>query len=220
MELPPLSRAQVRRVDQIAITEYGLAGLVLMENAGRGAAEIIHQLSPGSRVVILCGKGNNAGDGYVIARHLQLLDHDVVLVSIVDPGQLTGDAATNAAIAIKANIELRIARTQPELQAATEGAEIIVDCLLGTGAQGSLREPFSTAVSVANGMSVTRIAIDLPTGLDCDTGAANTPTFRADHTITFVAKKLGLVQKNANEYVRAVHVVGIGAPRELLETLV
>jgi NAD(P)H-hydrate epimerase len=197
--------------------QYGISGLVLMENAGRGAAEVIHRISPGSRVVILCGKGNNAGDGYVIARHLQLLDHDVVLVSIVDLAELAGDAAANAAIAVKANIDLRIAGTEQELRAAAEGAEIILDCLLGTGAQGALKEPFSTAVSVANGMPATRIAIDLPTGLDCDSGAAGAPTFRADHTITFVAEKLGLSQKNADEYVGVVHVVGIGVPKELLE---
>ena len=217
MKLPPLSRERVRQVDRIAIEQFEIPGVVLMENAGRGAAEVIQAVAPTGRIAILCGKGNNAGDGYVIARHLDLLDRELTLISIVDPDRLSGDAAVNAKIAQKADLDLRIATSREELSLALAGAGVIVDCLLGTGAEGKLSEPFSTAVTEANALSASRIAIDVPTGLDCDTGEANEPTFRADHTVSFVAEKAGFRQKNANDYVGVLHVVGIGVPRKLLE---
>ncbi len=217
MKLPPLSRERVRQIDQIAIEQYGIAGVVLMENAGRGAAEIIQSVASRGRIAILCGKGNNAGDGYVIARHLDLLDRDVTLISIVDVEELAGDAAINATIARNAELKLQIAKTASSLRAGLAGADVVVDCLLGTGAAGELREPFSTAVKEANALSAIRIAIDLPTGLDCDTGQAGEPTFLADHTISFVAEKLGLRKANADSFVGVIHVVGIGAPRKLLQ---
>ncbi len=217
MKLPPLSRERVRQIDRIAIEEYGIAGVVLMENAGRGAAEVIQTIAPAGKVAILCGKGNNAGDGYVIARHLDLLQRDVTLVSIVETSELSGDAAVNATIAKNSELNLTIATTAEQLRRALAGCDVIVDCLLGTGAKGALNEPFSSAVAEANATKAVRVAIDVPTGLDCDTGAAHEPTFRADHTISFVAEKLGLRQENSRQYVGVIHVVGIGAPRKLLQ---
>ena len=178
MKLPPLTREQVRQVDQIAIDQYGMPGIALMENAGRGAAEIIGTVAPHGLVVILCGGGNNGGDGYVIARHLQLAERDVRIVSLVPLSNLRGDAQTNAAVAAAADIAIQIATEPLQLKAQLDGAAVIVDCLLGTGARGALREPFSTAVCQANAAAgVRRIAIDIPTGLDCDTGVAADPTF-------------------------------------------
>lgn len=219
MELPALSREQVRRVDVIAIEEYGIPGIVLMENAGRGAATIIDNLARHSTgtVVILCGSGNNAGDGYVIARHLQLCGRDVRVVSIVEPKALKGDARVNAEIALKSDIEIQVAVDRDQLHAGLAGGEFIVDGLLGTGARGPLRGLFADAVRLANESRATRIALDMPTGLDCDSGEAPDPTFRADHTITFVAPKLGFETDGAEDYVGAVHVVGIGAPKKLLD---
>lgn len=217
MNLPPLSRDEIRQIDQIAIQQYGVPGVVLMENAGRGAAEVIQRVAPKGKVGILCGKGNNAGDGYVIARHLDLAGRLVRLVSIVEIEELAGDAAINAQIAIRSQIDVCVTQSEDELRSALEDCEVIVDCLLGTGARGALAEPFSTAVRLANELPATRIAIDVPTGLDCDSGHANQPTFRANHTISFVAKKLGLVQENADKFAGVIHVVGIGAPRCLLE---
>jgi NAD(P)H-hydrate epimerase len=220
MRTPPLSRDQVRRVDQIAIERYGMSGLVLMENAGRGAAEVLHRVAPNGRVVILCGKGNNAGDGYVIARHLQLVGRDVQLVSLADLTDLTestdlaGDAAANASIARAADIPITIFdgdRLPP--------GDVLVDCLLGTGAVGDPRGDFATAIDAANAATAIRVAIDIPSGLDCDTGQPSSPTFRADHTITFVATKIGFANESAKAYVGEVHEVGIGVPQKLLREL-
>ena len=217
MQLPPLTRDQVRRVDQIAINDFQMPGIVLMENAGRGAAEVIHQHAPDGLITILCGSGNNAGDGYVIARHLQLMNRSVRILSLVDPESLGGDAAINAKIAANANIEIILAVSSEELKATITDATTVVDAILGTGARGAPRGLFADAVRTANNHPALKIAIDLPTGLDCDTGVANDPTFRADHTITFVSRKVGFQKENADAYVGVVSEIGIGVPRKLLE---
>jgi len=218
MKLAPLSRQAVRQVDQVAIEQYGIPGVVLMENAGRGAAEAIQQLAPQGRIVILAGNGNNAGDGYVIARHLELCDRNVRIVSLSEPRSLHGDALVNANIAIAAELELvtigDLSGDTDRLAESIAQADVVVDCLLGTGARGTPREPFATAVRLANQTSAMRIAIDLPTGMDCDTGELHDPTFCADHTLTFVAPKIGFAR--AASHVGRVQVISIGVPRKLL----
>jgi NAD(P)H-hydrate epimerase len=216
MQLPPLTRDQVRRVDQIAIEQYAIPGIVLMENAGRGAAEVIDRVAGEGRITILCGAGNNGGDGYVIARHLELLGRSVEIVSLVDPESLSGDAAINATIAAKSQIKITRVTARDQIDAALEGSATVVDAMLGTGAKGSPRDLFADAVRSANDCQCLRIAIDLPTGLDCDSGVANEPTFRADHTITFVSRKVGFEKENADAYVGVLTEIGIGVPSCLL----
>lgn len=219
MKVPALTREQVRQVDQTAIEEFGVPGIVLMENAGRGAVEIIDSLACDGAIVILCGSGNNAGDGYVIARHLQLRGRDPRIVSLVDLGTLQGDARTNAVIAEKSDIEIQSVGPADDIADAIGGANTVIDCLLGTGARGPLRGSYAAAVEAANAVEAMRIAIDIPTGLDCDSGMPNDPTFRADHTLTFVARKTGFESEIADAYVGEVHEVSIGAPRKLLQQL-
>lgn len=219
MKLPALTRDQVRQVDKIAIEQFGIPGIVLMENAGRGAAEVIDRIAEPGRVTILCGSGNNAGDGYVIARHLELAGRQVRIVSIVELGRLQGDARINAVIAEKSEMDIQCVASGDQIGESISGATTIVDCLLGTGARGPLRGLYADAVAVANAIVAQRIAIDIPTGLDCDSGQAGDPSFRADHTITFVARKTGFENENAGAYVGVVHEVGIGVPKKLLDQL-
>ncbi|QDV43082.1 Bifunctional NAD(P)H-hydrate repair enzyme Nnr [Stieleria neptunia] len=217
-----MKRDDVRRVDQIAIEDYGMLGLVLMENAGRGAAERIAALcqeSPGGAahpVCILCGPGNNGGDGYVIARHLELLGFSVHILSLVPLERLTGDASVNASIAAKAGLPLQVATSAEDLDRWITDDETVVDCLLGTGATGAPRGLYGDAVKLANKRRGLRVAIDLPTGLDCDTGIPSQPTFRADLTVTFVAEKEGFTKADAKPWLGTVRVVGIGVPQALL----
>jgi NAD(P)H-hydrate epimerase len=215
-----LSRDQVRSIDRRAIDEFGMSGLVLMENAGRGCVEVLASLGCHGPVAIVCGKGNNAGDGFVMARHLDLRGIAVRVLMLGPPGDLRGDAAANHAIAAKAGIPLvdvsgplDAARLEPELS----GAEWIVDALLGTGALGPPRPPWDEVIGTLNRQRARKLAVDLPSGLDCDTGVPAEPTFRADHTCTFVARKLGFDNPAAVEFLGTVHVVDIGAPRRLLE---
>ena len=213
-----MKRSEVRRVDKIAIEQYGISGLVLMENAGRGAAERISEIhDDSSPVCVLCGTGNNGGDGYVIARHLQLLGCDVRILSLVSLEKLSGDAAVNAKIAEKAKISITVANSTDDLRSLIKDGETVVDCLLGTGATGEPRGLYGDAVRIANEKGGRRVAIDLPTGLDCDTGQPSAMTFRADLTITFVATKDGFACEDAKPYLGKVEVVGIGVPLLLLK---
>ncbi len=220
IKLPALTRDQVRAIDQIAISEYGIPGIVLMENAGSRAAALIHELSPSGPIEILCGGGNNAGDGYVIARHLQLMGRTVSMTCVVPVSQLHGDASINASTAERSHIPIRTINTAavpPEIPKLNIETVSVVDALLGTGTRGPLRGCYRALVETANTHPGIRFAIDIPTGLDCNTGVASNPTFIADHTITFVAEKVGFKKNNADQFIGVVHEVGIGVPRRLLE---
>jgi NAD(P)H-hydrate epimerase len=221
-QLPALTRAQLRSVDQTAIEKYGIPGVVLMENAGSRAAEIIHQVAPQGAIEVLCGGGNNAGDGYVIARHLQLMGRRVRIICAAPVAKLQGDAQINAMIASRSDIPMKL--VDPDASPANiadlnRNAAAVVDAILGTGASGPLRGCYRDLVKLANVHPGMRIAIDIPTGLDCDTGEASQPTIVADHTITFVSEKVGFKKNNADDYVGVVHVVGIGVPEKLLTAL-
>jgi NAD(P)H-hydrate epimerase len=219
-----LTRDEVREIDRRAIEEFGLPGIVLMENAGRGAAELLHALAPGATVAIVCGRGNNAGDGFVIARHLENLGHAVRLLLAGAPAELRGDAAIAWRVAEQAGIPTTLLATASaaDWERALAGADWIVDALLGTGATGAPRGAIATAIEAVNaagGRGAKVFAVDLPSGLDCDTGQPLGPCVRADVTATFVARKVGFDAPTAAALLGAVYVIGIGAPRTLLDTI-
>jgi NAD(P)H-hydrate epimerase len=217
-----LSRDAVRDLDRRAIQEYGVPGVVLMENAGRGAAELLTQLNAQcGRVLILCGPGNNGGDGFVMARHLQNLgaDVDVLLFGSIDT--LTPDAKVNALIWQK-SAPLWTAPANSRLDVDTrriiDGAPgWIVDALFGTGLTRPLGPPFDDVVAAVNARRRHVLAVDLPSGLDCDTGEPLGPTIRATHTATFVAHKKGFLNPEAKTWTGAIHVIDIGAPKKLVD---
>lgn len=218
-----LSRTAVREIDRRAIEEFGLPGIALMENAGRGAAEQIHAAVATGSAVILCGKGNNGGDGYVIARHLELLGWQVAVFSAVPLEDLSGDAAINADVAKRSGIAITCLADaeQAQWREAFGKASVVVDALLGTGASGAPRGAVATAIEAINEVrhassACTVCAIDLPSGLDCDTGVAAGACVRADLTITFVAPKLGFQEPTAAPFLGRAEVVSIGAPACLL----
>ncbi len=216
----PFTRSQVREVDRLAIAEYGLSGLVLMENAGRGCVDVLCRDGCRGPVVVVCGKGNNAGDGFVIARHLDLRGIGVKVLLLGGPQELRGDAAANYGVLAKCDVplvDLSASFDPSRFDAELAGAEWIVDALLGTGASGSPRPPWDEAIRRINAQPCKRMAVDLPSGLDCDTGIPADPTVRADHTCTFVARKIGFDNPAARGYLGEVHVLDIGAPRKLIE---
>ena len=211
-----MSRAEVRAVDQIAIEKFGVPGIVLMENAGRGAAECLLSLGVTGRVVICCGKGNNGGDGFVVARHLENHGCDVRVLFCCDPGLVTGDAAINLRILQAAGTLLSVIES-PALAAELSHAEWIVDALLGTGISGQLREPFPQIIDDINASSAKVFAVDLPSGMDCDTGEAWGCCVRANHTATFVARKLGFENHKSQPLTGEVTVIDIGVPKVILD---
>ncbi len=214
-----LTRQQVREVDRRAIEEYGMSGLVLMENAGRGCADVLMRLGVSGPVVICCGRGNNAGDGFVIARHLDLRGVAAKVLLWSDPADLSGDAAANYRILSKTDVQIVLLGQQHDaerLTAEIAAADWIVDALLGTGARGEPRPPLDAVIDQLNSSPAKKLAVDLPSGLDCDTGQPAVHTFRADHTCTFVAAKPGLLAEAAQPFVGRIHVLDIGAPRKLV----
>jgi NAD(P)H-hydrate epimerase len=215
-----LSHDQVREVDRRAIEEFGLPGVALMENAGRGCAELLRGLGTAGRVVVCCGKGNNGGDGFVIARYLDNWGVPVGVLLFAPPDQLTGDARTNYHVIQKSGLPITVhaaASVDPgEVRRELAGAEWVVDALFGTGLSGPLRAPFDAVVEAINAGPAKVFAVDIPSGLDCDTGRPLGPTVRARHTATFVALKKGFAAPTARDWVGQVHVLDIGVPRRLL----
>lgn len=214
-----LTRAEVREIDRLAIEEFHVPGVVLMENAGRNAAALLHERAPAAAwIAIVCGKGNNAGDGFVMARHLENAGHDVRLVLACDPAEFRGDAAIAWRIVQAAGIPLQVLATGSRESWARSfvGADWIVDALLGTGAMGAPRGAIATAIEAVNevaaGTRANVLAVDLPSGLDCDTGHAAGACVRADLTATFVARKAGFEVPAAGEWLGEVRVLDIGAP--------
>jgi NAD(P)H-hydrate epimerase len=217
-----LDRAHVREVDRRAVQDYGLSGLVLMENAGRGVTDVLCRLGVAGPVAICCGKGNNAGDGFVIARHLDLRGYAVRVLVWAAPEELTGDAGVNFQILRRCGVPIEIfaARHDPHrLATALSDAAWIVDALLGTGARGEPRPPLDAVIDQLNAAPLLRLAVDVPSGLDCDTGQPARHTLRAQHTCSFVAAKPGFLVPGAEQYTGQVHVLDIGAPRKLIEEI-
>lgn len=205
-----LTRAQVSEIDRRATGEFGVPSIVLMENAGRGATEVLMRLNVERKpVLVVCGKGNNGGDGFVIARHLDNQGWPVTVHLAANPNELRGDAAINFEIVRRSGIAIC------ELPASIDGW--IVDALFGTGLAGPIKPPLDHIIEWINHSGSRVLAVDIPSGLDCDTGAPLGPTVRADHTVTFVALKAGFVNSAAKEWLGKMHVFDIGAPRKLIE---
>lgn len=217
-----LCRDQVRDVDRRAIDDYGMPGVVLMENAGRGAAEVLLKRVAEGEVCICCGKGNNAGDGFVVARHLENAGLAVTVLLAVNPLELKGDALVNFRILQKSGTKIiepadgGLQESWPPLLAT---ASWIVDALLGTGTAGRLREPFLSAIEAINASGRPVLAIDLPSGMDCDTGEVLGACVHAAQTVTFVARKPCFDRPDSALLCGDVQVVDIGVPRRLLVEL-
>jgi len=218
-----LSRVEVRDVDRRAIAEYGLPGVVLMENAGRGTAELLHRFGVSGPVLICAGKGNNGGDGFVIARHLERMGIAVRVLLFCQPTDLTGDAAINYRVLERAGLAGFVMGVSPEmdqLHRELAKADWIVDALLGTGTRGTIQEPMASIIDAINQAQKMVLAVDLPSGLDCDTGKPLGKCIRAEHTATFVSRKLGFDNPESAEWTGTVHVIEIGVPTRLLQEVV
>jgi len=213
-----LTRAQVREIDRRSIEEFHVPGIVLMENAARAAAEVACDMLDGEcvgEVLILCGGGNNGGDGLAVARHMHNRGADVSLALTIDPGKFTGDALINWKIVSAMKMEWEPADAE---KIANTSALLIVDAIFGTGLEKAPRPPFEEIVAAVERSGRPVLAIDVPSGLDCDTGKPlGAACIRATRTITFVAQKIGFAQASAKGYLGEVTVGSIGCPVELIE---
>lgn len=225
IDYPPgeaLTCQQLRELDVLAIEHVGIPGIVLMENAARAAAEhiygwLVHPQQ--QRVVLLCGHGNNGGDGFVIARHLHNAGVPVQVVLAAPADKIEGDALLNLKILERMSFALTPAYAADGLAsvaALLSGAGLIVDALLGTGSSGAPRGVVGELIQLANAAAARRAAIDIPSGLDADSGVVHEPCLRADATITMVAPKPGFAAAAARLVLGRVIVVDIGVPRTLI----
>ncbi|MFH0911050.1 MAG: NAD(P)H-hydrate epimerase, partial [Planctomycetota bacterium] len=217
---PVLSAAAVRALDAAATREYGLPGLCLMENAGIGAAAVARDMlarRPEAGVLVLAGRGNNGGDAFVAARGLCEGGYSVRVALLAEPEALRGDARENYEILAAGGLACAcVAKDMERLEALLREAPLVVDGLLGTGLAGEVKGPVREAIERVNASGAEVLALDLPSGLDADTGAVLGAAVCAERTVTFAALKPGLLQGEGPRLAGEVTVADIGAPAELL----
>jgi len=211
-----LTADEMRRIDRHAIEDIGIPSLVLMENAGRGVAEEVMALSPrtGKRWLVMAGKGNNGADGVVAARHLANAGFQVAVMYAADPDTLVGEAAVQRDIARKLGIPL---------MAYSEGCvdwrnyDGVIDALLGTGTGGAPRGVLAEMIRAMSESGKPVVAVDIPSGLDADTGQVHDPCVRAVKTVALAFKKRGLAQYPGLAFAGEVAVRDIGIPAALAD---
>ena len=202
------------------MTDFGVPGIVLMENAARGIAMSAESIlsgleSPKGPVSIVCGPGNNGGDGFAVARHLLNAGIEVRVHLLANPAKQVegGDSAVNLAILGHMGVPLH---TDLELQ----DAALVIDALFGTGLARELREPYRSAVEAINGANAPVLAVDIPSGLDADEGFLHGIGVRATATATMVAPKVGFALRDGPHHCGRVEVIDIGVPRAAIDAVV
>jgi NAD(P)H-hydrate epimerase len=208
----------IREADRIASEKLGVPGIVLMENAGRGAAETLLRKYPHCRkFLILCGPGNNGGDGFVAARHMALWGRDPTVVSTIDLDSYKNDAAIAAAAARNSGVKAFSSKelSDEDLAALIKSSDVTVDALLGTGSNGAPRGEVVRLIGLCDGARPL-VSLDMPSGVDPDTGEAYGAVLSADMTITFLAEKVGLAVSPGYLHSGEVELCGIGVPPELI----
>ena len=224
-----VTAAEMRQIDQDTIEGIGIPGIVLMETAGSAIVRAIEQYYPTcQRIGIFAGKGNNGGDGIVIARQLAHIGRDVRLFLVSPPDSFTGEAQTNLQIA--KNLGLRIAEMLTDAALGSDffverstslthiaSCELLVDAIFGTGLRGTVRDPIATVINAINRLSTPILSVDLPSGLDADTGHSLGTCVRADRTVTIGLPKRGLLMHPGAELAGKLEVVDIGFPEQVVD---
>jgi len=218
-----LDTALMQACDRAATEQYRIPGLLLMENAGLQALDAIVEHFGGHAPLsslVLCGRGNNGGDGLVVARHLHGLGHEVAVVLFGKVAELAGDAALNAQIAAAIGVPILEAQDEAAwtaLAAGLSGYDCIVDAMLGTGLRSAPRGVIVLAIESVNAAGVPVIAVDLPSGLSADDGAIPGVAVAADMTVTFAAPKCCHLLAPAERLCGELVVADIGIPRQVME---
>jgi len=207
--LPVVTAAQMREADRRCIEQIGIPGAVLMDHAGKAVWKSLEA----HRIGVVCGKGNNGGDGYVAARYALLAGCEVTVVLLAKPEDITGDARTFLDAYRNLSGCVVVASTEGEAEAsvaALANCDVLVDAILGTGISGEVRGVARAAIE--SWPPRYTVAVDIPSGLNADTGQPCGCAVRADKTITFQFMKQGLLQPAARPYTGQIEVVDIGIP--------
>ncbi|MDI6803927.1 MAG: NAD(P)H-hydrate dehydratase [Bacteroidota bacterium] len=226
--IPIVNSREMREFDRRAIEDIGIPGLILMENAGRGIVDAI-KLKYGcvceKKFLIVCGKGNNGGDGFVVARHLYNLGANVVGILLGSPKNLKGDAEINYKIIShiisqnksNKNLLLQEYKGLKQLQ-AFQNVDFIVDAIFGTGFNGKLEKYYEEVINWMNSISPPKISIDVPSGVNSDTGVVESVAVKSDLTVTMGLKKNGLLIGNSVNYINDLKVADISLPKYFYES--
>lgn len=217
-------RDEMRELDRTAIEDYAIPGVLLMENAGRNVAEeVMNVLENSSKrnVAIICGKGNNGGDGFVIARHLYNNGYDVKLFLLTKCSDILGDGDAGLNLNILTKMKININEILDSADVDTMMNEInncslIVDAIFGTGLKGNLREPAKSIIVKINDLNIPVVSVDIPSGLDCNEGKALGACIKAKKTVTFALAKKGFFVEEGPGYVGELIITDISIPKELM----
>jgi NAD(P)H-hydrate epimerase len=217
-----VTASEMREIDRRAIEEFGVPSLDLMERAGAGSAEVIAKsgLETGAEVVVLCGRGNNGGDGFVTGRYLKEWGAHVTCWMIGERDELTKDTLRNLVAAEESGVVIRPYRpgaSDEQLSEDLSDAKCAVDALLGTGSKGKLRKPVRELTRVLNGSGARVFALDVPTGMNADSGAVDPDCVRAAMTITFGFPKRGMYSLPGRDHCGDITVVDLGYPEESVD---
>ncbi|MGA9285374.1 MAG: NAD(P)H-hydrate dehydratase [Solirubrobacteraceae bacterium] len=207
---PLLDAPRMRAVDRWAIEQQGVPSLELMERAGEGVVRAVEWVAPAGPVVVVCGKGNNGGDGFVAARLLRQAGRTVHVVCTSAPEQLSGDARVN--FDLLSGDEALLFKDAPAGD-AIHRARVVVDALLGTGFEGAPRGPVADAIEAINDGGARVVSVDVPSGVDASTGEVAGTAVRAESTVTFHMAKPGLWVHPGKRHAGETVVIDIGVPR-------
>ena len=214
-----VTAAEMRQIDQDTIEGIGIPGIVLMETAGSAVVRAIEQYYPRcQRIGILIGKGNNGGDGLVIARQLAHAGRDVHLFLVSPPDSFTGAAAINLQIAKNLGLRIEVILGEKEAwKGWMANCELLVDAIFGTGLRGAVRDSIATVINTINDLATPILSVDLPSGLDADTGNPLGTCVEADTTVTIGLPKRGLLVHPGAELAGRLKVVDIGFPEQVVD---
>lgn len=209
-----ISVDEARILDKIAVEKFSIPSIILMENAGKNTAEIILEKFHPQQVAVFSGGGNNGGDGFVVARHLFNNAVKVKVFISQKKSKYTGDALLNLNIIQK--IKIPVAYLSPQKMKIPK-VDLIVDALLGTGTKGKIREPYKKIIRKINSVKIPVVSVDIPSGIDADTGKKQEVAVRADLTVTMVAVKKGLLINDGRKCAGKISVADIGITREIIK---
>jgi hydroxyethylthiazole kinase-like uncharacterized protein yjeF len=208
------SAASVARLDQVAINDFGIPGYTLMRRAGQAVLDaLLAHYADAKKILVLCGAGNNAGDGYVLARIAQAHGLDVRVVSMIDPDKLQGDARQAW------QHWQECGETAPYQNEFTTDADVIIDALLGTGLTREVEDDWKRLINTVNQSGLPVISIDIPSGLNADTGAISGVAINANQTVSFIGLKKGMFTGSGKACCGVISFDDLGLPAEVYESV-
>lgn len=214
---------QMKEIDNTSINDFGIPGMVLMESAAQGVVREVKNILgdiSGKTVAVLAGKGNNGGDAFAVARHLFNMGAYTKVYVFSKPDDIVGDAKTNLEILIKMGIEINEVATDEKVQEFKDGvkwANLVVDGLLGTGLKGDVKGVMASIIELVNSCCVPVVAVDIPSGVNGETGKVSNACIKARTTVTFGFPKVGQLIHPGCEYVGELKVVDIGIPKAAVD---